>query len=170
MRFHPENAFVITYHAERRPGFLQPANVSYGWGRPIATCTCELLNDHGRGARETTYEHVQQNPPMRLQLAIGCLDEGSAAPRGLPGRSDDGKYALTWVTYKMFPGANECEPEVTELEHSSIRGVDVLRLDVEVRHLVRMHEGEPCRDLRTTIRLQSSRRLRDGWVKGSMRN
>lgn len=35
-------------------------------------------------------------------------------PRGLPGRSDDGKYALTWVTYKMFPGANECEPEVTE--------------------------------------------------------
>ena len=87
MRFHPEKALVITYHAERRPGFLQPANVSYGWGRPIANCTRELLNDNGRAARETTYEHVQQNPPMRLQLAVGYLDEGSAALRALPARS-----------------------------------------------------------------------------------
>ncbi len=59
MRFHPEKALVIMHHVERRPGFAQLANVSYGWGRPIANCTPGLLNDSGRAARETTYEHVQ---------------------------------------------------------------------------------------------------------------
>ncbi len=86
-RLHPERILVTMHHAQRRPEFARLANVSVGWGPPIANGTHGLLHEGGSRARRltSTCDRIRRLiPPRRLQLAVSNLDEETAVSRPLP--------------------------------------------------------------------------------------